>query len=181
MVSRLDYHTRAGKTGAQEAEERCTVLAIIWHSRTGAARALAQAVREGAGEASRLIAAADAAPRDLLDARAYVFACPENLASMSGMMKEMFDRCYYPALGRIEGRPYATVITAGSDGEGAQRQIDRIVTGWRLKRVAEPLIVNLGAQTPAQIMADKRVQESELAQCRELGAAMTEGLSLGIF
>ncbi|MCJ2187367.1 flavodoxin family protein [Novosphingobium beihaiensis] len=157
------------------------MLAIIWHSRTGAARALAQAVREGAGEESRLIAAADASPQDLLDAQGYVFACPENLASLSGEMKEMFDRCYYPVLGRIEGRPYATAIAAGSDGEGAQRQIDRIVTGWRLKRVADSLIVNLGAQTPAQIMAEKTVPEPELARCRELGAALAEGISLGIF
>ncbi|WP_067732713.1 flavodoxin family protein [Novosphingobium naphthalenivorans] len=157
------------------------MLAVIWHSRTGAARALAQAVHEGAGTASRLIAAADACPQDLLDAQGYVFVCPENLAAMSGLMKEMFDRCYYPALGRIEGRPYATVIAAGSDGQGAQRQIDRIVTGWRLKRVAEPLIVNLGAQTPAQIMAAKTVPESALLQCRDLGAALAEGLSLGIF
>lgn len=157
------------------------MLAIIWHSRTGAAQALAQAVHEGAGTASRLIAAADACPQDLLDAQGYVFVCPENLAAMSGLMKEMFDRCYYPALGRIEGRPYATVIAAGSDGQGAQRQIDRIVTGWRLKRVAEPLIVNLGAQTPAQIMAAKTVPERALVQCRDLGAALAEGLSLGIF
>ena len=33
-----------------------------------------------------------------------------------------------------QGRAYATVISAGSDGTGAQRQIDRIATGWRLRR-----------------------------------------------
>ena len=48
-------------------------------------------------------------------------------------MKEMFDRCYYPCLGKLEGRPYATIICAGSDGENAQRQLDRIATGWRLR------------------------------------------------
>lgn len=142
---------------------------------------MAEAVHEGAGTASRLIAAADAVPQDLLDAQAYVFVCPENLAAMSGLMKEMFDRCYYPLLGRIEGRAYATAIAAGSDGEGAQRQIDRIATGWGLKRVAEPLIVNLGAQTPERIMADKTVPDRELVRCRDLGAALAEGLALGIF
>lgn len=142
---------------------------------------MAHAVAEGAGEASRLIAAADAQPEALLVASGYIFVCPENLASMTGMMKEMFDRCYYPLLGQIEGRPYATAIAAGSDGSGAQAQIDRIVTGWRLRRIAEPLIVNLGAQTPEQILAAKVVDESDLARCRELGSTFGEGLVLGIF
>ena len=96
-------------------------------------------------------------------------------------MKEMFDRCYYPVLGRIEGRAYATLIAAGSDGEGAQRQIDRIATGWRLRRVAPPLIVNLGAQTPREILAPKTVPPGALARCREIGAALAEGLAQGLF
>jgi len=157
------------------------VLAVIWHSRTGASRAMAAQVAEGAGSRARLIAAADVVPEDLLVAGAYVFVCPENLATMSGMMKEMFDRCYYPVLGRIEGRAYATVIAAGSDGAGAQAQIDRIARGWRLKRVAEPMIVNLQAQTPQEILAQKTVPSRRLEECRELGVLMGEGLSIGIF
>lgn len=117
----------------------------------------------------------------LLAAGGYIFCCPENLGSMSGMMKEMFDQAYYPVLGRIEGRAYATIIAAGSDGEEAQRQIDRIVTGWRLKRVADPLIVNLAAQTPQAIAAPKRMPPEALARARELGAAMAQGLELGVF
>ncbi len=100
---------------------------------------------------------------------------------MCGLMKEMFDRTYYPALGRIEGRAYATAIAAGSDGTGAQRDIDRIVTGWRLKRVADPLIVNTEAQTPERIMAAKSCPPAELARCEELGAALAEGLRMGVF
>jgi len=142
---------------------------------------MARAAFEGAGEPARLISAADAMPDMLLEAAGYLFVCPENLASMSGMMKEMFDRAYYPLLGRVEGRPYATLIAAGSDGSGAQAQIDRIVTGWRLRRVAEPVIVNLAAQTPEAILAEKTVPEDSLRTCRETGAAMAEGLRLGIF
>jgi multimeric flavodoxin WrbA len=100
---------------------------------------------------------------------------------MSGLMKEMFDRAYYPVLGQIEGRPYATIIAAGSDGQGAQRQIDRIATGWRLRRVAEPLIVGLAAQTPEAIAAPKTVPAAALEQARDMGAAMAEGLRLGLF
>ncbi len=157
------------------------MLAIVWHSRTGAARAMAEAAFAGAGEGARLIRAEDATPELLLAAQGFLFACPENLGTMSGAMKEMFDRCYYPLLGRIEGRPYATLIAAGSDGHGAQAQLDRIVTGWRLRRVAEPLIVNLAAQTPEAILAPKTVPPAQLAACRELGAALASGLELGIF
>lgn len=157
------------------------MVTIVWHSRTGGAAAMARAVAQGAGAEAQLITAEEATADDLLAARGYVFVAPENLGSLSGAMKEMFDRSYYPLLGRVEGRAYATVIAAGSDGCGAQAQVDRIVTGWRLRRVAEPLIVNFAAQSPEEILAEKIVPEPALAGCRELGEAMAEGLRLGIF
>lgn len=142
---------------------------------------MAEAVGEGAGDKAILKRAQEVEPEDILAASAYVFACPENLATMSGEMKEMFDRCYYAVLGKIEGRTYASVIAAGSDGEGAQRQLDRIATGWRLKRITEPLIVNFDAQEPRTILATKVVNEAALKNCREIGQAFAEGLRLGIF
>ena len=142
---------------------------------------MAEAALEGGGDNALLMRAAEVTPDDLLAAGAYLFVCPENLASMSGEMKEMFDRCYYPVLGRIEGRAYATIIAAGSDGEGAQKQIDRIATGWRLKRVAEPMIVNFDAQTPEDILATKQVPKKTLENCKNLGSGLAEGLSLGIY
>ncbi|MGB5779610.1 MAG: NAD(P)H-dependent oxidoreductase [Allopontixanthobacter sediminis] len=156
-------------------------LLIAWHSRTGASRAMARAAAEGAGQRSLILYADDVTPDHILACAAYLFVCPENLATMSGLMKEMFDRCYYPVLGRIEGRAYATIIAAGSDGEGAEAQIDRIAKGWRLCRIAEPLIVNFNAQTPETILADKTVEADQLERCRELGAGLAEGLVLGIF
>ena len=156
-------------------------LLIIWHSRTGASEAMARAALRGAGERARLMAAQDVSPEDILGAGGYLFVCPENLASMSGMMKEMFDRCYYPVLGKIEGRAFATIIAAGSDGEGAQAQIDRIAKGWRLKRVADSMIVNMEAQTPEEILAPKTVPEERLEECAALGEALAEGLAMGVF
>ncbi|MFZ1742623.1 MAG: flavodoxin family protein [Pontixanthobacter sp.] len=156
-------------------------FAIVWHSRTGASRAMAEAVYEGAGGSAILLPAGAVTPDDLLSAAGYLFVCPENLATMSGMMKEMFDRNYYPLLGQVEGRPYATIIAAGSDGEGAQRQLDRIATGWRLKRVAKPMIVRFDAQTAETILASKNVPSAVLEQCHELGSALAEGIRLGVF
>lgn len=158
-------------------------LLIIWHSRTGASQAMAQAAADAArAECTvRLIAADQAEPDDMLAASGYLFVCPENLASMTGAMKEFFDRCYYSLLGRIEGRPYAAMVAAGSDGAGAARQIERIATGWRLKRIAESLIVCTHAQTPEAIAAPKHLDGAALAPCSELGAMFGAGLAMGIF
>ncbi|MBK6707328.1 MAG: flavodoxin family protein [Sphingomonadales bacterium] len=160
-------------------------LAIIWHSMTGGSKALAEAAAEGAGSAEGiatfLLRADDADPQTLLDADGYIFAFPENLAAVSGVMKAFFDRCYYPCLGQIEGRPYALIVCAGSDGSNAVRQAERIATGWRWKRIADSLIVCTHAQTPEAILAPKIIDEAELAKAHELGAAMAEGLALGVF
>ena len=156
-------------------------LLIAWHSRTGASKAMAEAAALAAGDGGCLLPARSVEPGHILSAAGYLFVCPENLASMSGEMKEMFDRCYYPVLGRIEGRPYATAIAAGSDGEGAQRQIDRIAAGWRLRRVADPVIVCTHSQTPEEILSPKTVSAEELGRCSEIGGALAKGIALGVF
>ena len=129
----------------------------------------------------RVLTAPQAGPEDLLAADAYLFATPENLAAIAGLMKDFFDRCYYPVLGRIEGRPYATLICAGSDGSNAARQVERICTGWRLKAAAPALIVCTHAQTPEDILAPKQIPVDELKRADELGAALAAGVAMGVF
>lgn len=160
-------------------------LLIVYHSQTGGTRQMAEAASEGAhqegGVHVRLLHASLAGPDDVLQADGYLFATPENLAAISGQLKDFFDRCYYPALDRLNGRPFASLICAGSDGHNAARQIDRIATGWRLKAVAEPLIVCTHAQTPEAILAPKQIGEEDLMACRALGESMAAGLALGVF
>lgn len=160
-------------------------LLVVYHSMTGGteqmARALVAGARQEDGITTRLLHAATAMAEDVLGADAYVFATPENLASISGMLKDFFDRCYYPALERINGRPYAALVCAGSDGQNAARQIARIATGWRLRPIAEPLIVCTHAQTPAEIFAAKTIGAADLERCEQLGAALAGGLALGVF
>ena len=161
-------------------------LHVVWWSLTGASAQLADAVVEGARDAAdgevqvRSIRCDEAGADDLLGADGLVFVAPENLASVAGRMKDFFDRTYYDALGRIEGRPYGLVVAAGSDGQGTVRQIARICTGWRLKAVAEPIIVITHAQTPAAIFAPKHVADDELNRARELGALLAAGLATGV-
>jgi multimeric flavodoxin WrbA len=161
-----------------------TVL-IVFHSLTGGTRQMAEAARKGAASEDsvsvRLLHAAEAGAQDVLDADAYIFATPENLAAIAGVMKDFFDRTYYAALDRINGRPYALLVCAGSDGSNAVRQVARICTGWRLKPIAEPMIVCTHAQTPEAILAPKHIGTDELRACEETGAALAAGLALGIY
>ncbi|MBB2983182.1 NAD(P)H-dependent oxidoreductase [Paraburkholderia tropica] len=160
-------------------------LLIVYHSMTGGtqqmAEASARAARAQAGVNVRLQRADASVPNDVLAADGYLFATPENLASMSGLMKDFFDRCYYAALDRVSGRPYAAMICAGSDGQNALRQIERIATGWRLKAVAQGMIVCTHAQTPERILAPKIIGPDDLARCAELGEGLAAGLALGVF
>jgi multimeric flavodoxin WrbA len=160
-------------------------LLIVYHSMTGGTQQMVDAAVHAAsatGEiAIRALRAPQAGAADVLAADGYLFATPENLAAMSGLMKDFFDRTYYPALERLNGRPYAAMICAGSDGRSAAAQIERIATGWRLKAVAPTLILCTHAQTPEQVLRPKQISPSDLAACRELGATLAEGLSLGVF
>lgn len=160
-------------------------LLIVYHSMTGGTRQMAEAahagVSEEAGVSARLLHASQAGPDDVLAADGFIFATPENLAAISGQLKDFFDRSYYAVLDRINGRPYASLVCAGSDGHNAARQIERIATGWRLRVIAEPLIVCTHAQTTQAILAPKHIDADELERCRALGESMAAGLALGVF
>lgn len=160
-------------------------LLLVYHSWTGATEQMIRALARGAACEPdlqvRLLRATEAGPADLLAADGYVFATPENLAAIAGLMKDFFDRSYYGVLDQLNGRPYASVICAGSDGSNAARQIARIATGWRLREIAPPLIICTHAQTPDEILAPKTVAAADLAKGEELGAAFATGLAMGAF
>jgi len=182
-------------------------LLIVWHSTTGGTRQMVDAAEAGAriqaaeshddshDDAStalhiRRLHALDAGPADVLGADGLLFATPECLGSMAGLLKDFFDRCYHPVLApgaddstacSVAGRAYASLICAGSDGQGAARQIARIATGWRLVAVAEPLIVCTHAQTPQAVAAPKQIAPNELQRCHDLGSALAAGLKMGVF
>ena len=126
---------------------------------------------EAAGEATELrrLSALQGGIEDLLWADGLLIGTPEHFAYMSGAVKDFFDRTFYPAEGRTEGLPYALFVSAGNDGRGTVAAVERIATGYRWQRIAEPLIV-VGKPDAAQ-----------LGQCQELGQTLAAGLALGIF
>lgn len=164
-------------------------LLIVWCSTTGGTRQMAEAAERGArnalepGDAVEVLRlpAAQAGPADLLAADAVVLAMPEHLGSMAGAMKDFLDRAYYPCLDRVNGRPWALLVCAGSDGAGTIRQAERIATGLRLRKAAEPVLVITHAQTPEAILAPKTIGTADLERCAATGATLAAGLAAGIW
>ncbi|MFT3758248.1 flavodoxin family protein [Thauera sp.] len=148
-------------------------LLIVHHTQSGNTGRLAEAVLRGArridGVDTRLLRAFDAGADDLLACDGLLLGTPENFGTMSGGLKDFFDRTYYPCEGRLVGLPYAVFVSAGNDGTGAVREIGRIARGYGWKQVAEALI------------ARGEIATGHLDAAEELGEAMASGLGMGIF
>jgi multimeric flavodoxin WrbA len=147
-------------------------LLIVYHTRGVKNAQMAEAVARGAKteEGVKVIVkrCADAGPEDVLAADGLVLGTPENFGYMSGMMKDFLERVFYACEGKVEGRPWALFVGTGLDGAGAATSVERIVTGLRLKKIAEPIVVV------------KELKPEHIAQLEELGQAMAAGLAAGI-
>lgn len=174
-------------------------LLLVWHSRTGLARQMADALESGAYAASSEMGcgpsefvlarrrAADATVDDVLSADAFLFCAPENLASASGEMLEFFHRSYYhvfsndseESISLLAGRPVGIAVAAGNDGSNAAHQMERICRGWRLKPVAPSLIwQNREPQTKLQILSPKVCPPKAKEACWQLGGLVAATLLL---
>ncbi len=154
-------------------EHAAAKILIIYHSQTGNTERMAHAVAEGAasieGASAVLKRASEATLEDLLDCRGIAIGTPENFGYMSGMVKDFFDRTYEKARGQVFRKPYVVFISAGNDGSGALRNIERIAQGYQFKKVYEP-VISKGVLT-----------DEALALCRELGQTLAGGCVMGIY
>lgn len=148
-------------------------LLFIYHSQSGTTRsviaAAAEAVNEAADVELRVLRAQEASSSDLLWCDGVLLATPENFGRMSGGLKDFFDRSFYPLESDQINRPYTLLVCAGNDGSQAVQEVQRIVKGYPLKPVAEPVIIRGEAG------------EDALQRARELALALAAGLAMGIF
>ena len=150
-------------------------LLIVYHSKTGNTQLLTDAVVRGAMNCEvtavevRALRALEAGPEDLLWADALLMGTPENFGYLSGAVKDFLDRTFYEVEGKLAPLPYAMFVSAGNDGTGAVRAMERIANGYPFVAVQDPLIIR-GAP-----------QQKDLVQCEELGLALALGTQMGIF
>lgn len=147
-------------------------LLIIAHAPSPNTRRLRDALISGAEAAGavdvRCVPPLEAAADDVLAADGVILSTPENLAYMSGAMKDFFDRSYNACLDHTQGLPYALQVRAGTDGTGTCKAVERIVTGLRWKAIAEPLVCR------------GDFEDGFVAQCCELGETFATALGEGI-
>ncbi len=155
-------------------------LLIVYHTQFGATEQMARAAFDGARSIEDidtvLKRAADAGVADLERASALIVATSENFGGMAGMVKDFLERTFYPLEHQLEGRPYALIVCAGTDGTGAVRDVERVATGWRLRKALPELIYKSG-MTAQQVVVPGEV----LARCREIGATLAAGVAAGIY
>lgn len=150
-------------------------LLIVYHSKTGHTQQLAEAALKGAQHEDiedvdvRMLSAKEAGSTDLLWADGLLLGTPENFGYMSGALKDFLDRTFYEVEGKLNPLPYAVFISAGNDGTGAVRAIERIANGYPFTRVQEPVICR------GDVDADA------LVRCEELGMALAAGIEIGVF
>jgi multimeric flavodoxin WrbA len=150
-----------------------TRILIVYHSQTGKTEKMARAVADGAKAIDNteviLKKAGEATLDDLLSCSGLAIGTPENFGYMSGMIKDFFDRTYNEAQDKVFRKPYVVFISAGNDGTGALRAIERIALGYKFKSVFTPVV------------AKGNITEEILEQCRELGGTLAAGCSMGIY
>ena len=149
-------------------------LLIVANVPSDNTRTLASATLRGAshedfdGVKAELLQPLQADAAAVLAADGIIIGTTENFAYMSGLIKDFFERVYYPCLEKKQGLPFGLYIRAGSDGTGTKLAIEKILTGLRWKAVAPTLILQ-GDYKP----------EFEL-QCEELGMLLAASLDAGI-
>lgn len=108
-------------------------------------------------------------PADGMACDGIILGSLENIGYMSGITKDMFDRCYTDWLEKQQGLPVFIYIRAGHDGTATARALEQIATGLRWRMVS-PILVLSGSFNPEFI---PRLQEQ--------AAAFAAGIEAGIF
>lgn len=150
-------------------------LLIVSNCPSDNTRLLQQAVVDGATSEEfesvevRVLEPLQAGADDVLGADGIIVGTTENFGSMSGLIKDFFERIYYPCLEKTEARPYGLYIKGGLDGQGAKTNVEKIITGLRWKPICDAVVMR------------GEYREEFADQCRELGMRMAAGLDAGIY
>ncbi len=140
---------------------------ILYHSQSGNTEAAAELVAEGVrsvdGAEPEVKRAPDASADDLKSCDAVCIGSPDYFSYMAGMMKDFFDRTFYPTQGQVADKACGIFVTHGGGGRAAQ-SLENICQSFAFKQVTETVSVK------------GKPDEDAETKLRELGAAVAKAV-----
>ncbi|MGC6517510.1 MAG: flavodoxin family protein [Candidatus Puniceispirillaceae bacterium] len=106
---------------------------------------------------------------DLQGCDGLVLGTLENIGALSGLTKDMFDRCYNDWLGRHEGLAVAIYIRAGLDGTATKRTLISYANAQSWRLISPPLLLHGTYET------------SMCETTSELAGRLSAGVAAGIY
>ncbi len=142
-------------------------ILIVYHSQGGNTEAAADAVAEGIrsveGVAPTVRRAFETNADDLRACDGVCFGSPDYFSYMAGMLKDFFDRTFYPTEGQVDGKACGIFVTHGGDGK-ASESLEGICRSFNFKQIGDTVLVREKPDGDARI------------ELRGLGAALAKAV-----
>lgn len=140
-------------------------IMIVYYSKGGNTRKMAELVAEGAGNSHRvqLVPVQNLDPLDFLDADGFAFGSPDYFTYIAGHLKVLFDEALANKA-QLKDKPFVAFVSHGGGG-GAIKSLETLAQAIGLKKVAEGVKCK-GAPQGADAQA-----------CKQLGIALARSLA----
>ena len=144
-------------------------IMVIYYSKTGNTRKMAELVAEGAGQdgahSVQLVDVQDLESDDLLAADGFAFGSPDYYTYIAGHLKVIFDDVLRNKP-QLKGKPFVGFVSHGGGGGALES----------LENLAQAKVI--GLKKVAQGLKCKEAPEGADAEaCRQLGVALAKAVS----
>ena len=108
--------------------------------------------------------ASEAEADDLISCEAICFGTYDYFGYMAGMLKDFFDRTFYPTQGQVDDKMYGMFVTQDGRGFEASESIKEMCRSFKFNQIAEVLLVR------------GRPNEDSEADLRQLGIILARAV-----
>jgi len=114
-------------------------ILIVYYSLSGNTKAMAEAIAEGSravsGTKVTIKTGLEATIDDLLGCDGVAMGSPDYFSYMAGGLKDFFDRTYYPAQGKVTGKPCACFGSAGGPPTVVLESLAKMCRAFKMRDV----------------------------------------------
>ena len=140
-------------------------ILVLYYSRSGRTKALADSVAEGVesieGATAKVKRVDYATVNDFISCDAVAFGSPNYFSYMAGVMKDFFDKAL-SIREKVAGKPSATFTSGGGSSDAALLSLERMISSFRLEKVTEGVV------------SEGEPSKEKLSACIRLGEALAK-------